>query len=116
MGGVQHDVMADAHAAVGWIAGEGRVLGQQPGLVQQVDDLADQFFTALGADGVVEVAQARGRRRQAVAETQQGAPAGAVATGQEWARRRQPRPRSRRRQTHSKSETGSKGAMPRALG
>jgi hypothetical protein len=80
---MQHDVVANGHASLGWVAGEGAMLWQQASSVQQVDEQGAQFLEDLGADGVEEVAQARGGRGVSLSKAAASPPTGPVLTGQQ---------------------------------
>lgn len=80
---MQHKVVADGHAARGRVAGEGRVLGQKMGLVEEVTEQGAQFLALLGPDGIEEVAQAGGRRGVAILEAEEAPPARSVLARQE---------------------------------
>jgi hypothetical protein len=62
------------------------MVGKQVRLVQEVGEEGAEFLELFRADGV-EVAQARGRRGDAVAEAKEPPPADAVLAGEEFGKR-----------------------------
>jgi hypothetical protein len=52
---VQHDVVADGHSPMRWIARVGGVIGQQAGSMQKVGEQGAKFIEHFWADGVEEI-------------------------------------------------------------
>ena len=81
---VKHDVVTDGDAPMGWVAGEGGVFGQEAGLMQEVSEQGAEFIEHLWANGMEEVAQARGRGGDALLEAEEASPTCSVLASQEF--------------------------------